>query len=157
MAVTLAGYLEFIRGSMQIPTSALPDNSPAVLMTLAIAEEIVNPALRAVKSPFFSTLGYTGPNVYELAVYNLGGDNLINFAPDQPGQTFFKDARAQFGINSFVAGVISATADEATSESLTVPDALKGLTLANLQNLKTPWGRQYLAFAMQYGTLWGIS
>lgn len=157
MAITLAGYLDFIRNYMQIPTSALPDSSPAVLMTLAISEEVVNPALRAVASPCYSTLGYDGPNIYELCVYNLGGDNLINFAPDVPGGTYFAKLRAQYGCNSFVAGVISSSADEGTSESLTVPDALKGLTLANLQNLRTPYGRTYLAFAMQYGTLWGIS
>lgn len=155
--VTVAGYLDFIRNNMQVPISALPDNAPAVLMSLAISVEIVNPALKLVAPHGVPSLGYVGPNIYELAVYNLAGDNLINFAPDQQGQTFFANARKSYGTNSFVAGVISATADEGTSESLMVPDVLKGLTMANLQNLKTPWGRTYLSFAMQFGTLWGMS
>lgn len=155
--VSVAEFLDFIRNNMQISIQVLPDSAPAVLMSLAISVEIVNPALKLVAPHGVPFLGYVGPNIYELAVYNLGGDNLINFAPDQVGQTFFRDARKSYQINSFVAGVISATADEGTSESMTVPDALKGLTLANLQNLKTPWGRQYLAFAMQFGTLWGMS
>jgi hypothetical protein len=155
--VTLAGFLAFIRGNMGISTTDLPDNAPVILMALAISEETVNPALRAVRSPAFSSLGYTGPNIYELAVYNLGGDNIINFAPDQPDSTFFAVARTGYGCNSFVAGVIASSADETTSESLVVPDFMKQLTLSNLQQLKTPWGRQYLAFAQDYGNIWGIS
>jgi hypothetical protein len=26
-----------------------------------------------------------------------------------------------------------------------------------LQNVKTPWGRQYLAYAQTYGTMWGVA
>jgi len=52
---------------------------------------------------------------------------------------------------------VGASEDEATSQTLLTPEAMKGLTLADLQNLKTPWGRQYLAFAQSYGTLWGIT
>lgn len=155
--VTLAGFLDFIRGNMQIPTSALPDSSPAILMALAIAESIVNPALQIVGPCAVNSLGYTGPSIYDLATYNLAGDNLINFATDQPGMTFFADARTSYGINSFVAGVISSTSDNGTGETMTVPDSLKNITLQNLQQLKTPYGRQYLYFAQSFGTLWGIS
>jgi hypothetical protein len=56
-----------------------------------------------------------------------------------------------------VAGVIGSSADETTSESLVVPEAMKNLTLQNLQNLKTPYGRQYLYFAQAFGTNWGLS
>ena len=55
------------------------------------------------------------------------------------------------------AGVISASNDESTGESVLNPEFMKTLTLGNLQNLKTPWGRQYLAFAMDFGETWGIS
>ena len=231
--VTLAGFLEFIEYQMQIPASALPIDSPVITMALAIAQDIVNPAICAVQSP---TPGYTGPSLYDLATYNLAGDNLINFANDQnavitgitwasgvatvttatdfsfatgdmilltginpqtfnsqagpaggpqpvqiavtgtntftytiannPGayvgggkasEIFFSMARKQFGINSFVGGTIASSADVSTSESLNVPEQLKGLTLANLQNMKTPWGRRYLQIAGQYGQIWGLS
>ncbi len=34
---------------------------------------------------------------------------------------------------------------------MVVQEAAKNFTLANLQNLKTPWGRTYLGFAQAYG------
>lgn len=157
MAVNLADYQSFITNQMQIPVAALPLTAPVILMSLAIAEEIVNPALQSVGAACGSTLGYTGPSIYELAVYNLAADNLINFAPDQPGQTFFADLRTAWKITSFVPGVIQASADVSTSESLLVPDFMKNLTMADLQYMKTPYGRQYLAFAQRYGTMWGVS
>jgi hypothetical protein len=157
MAVTLSGYQSFITNYLQIPTSALPLSSPSILMTLAIAEEVVNPALMVVSSPCESTLGYTGDNVYELAVYNLAADYLINFAPDQPGQTYFADLREKWKIFNFVPGVISASSDETTSESILNPEFMKGFTMSDLQRAKTPYGRQYLMFAQQYGQLWGLS
>ena len=40
---------------------------------------------------------------------------------------------------------------------MTVPKAFDELTIGNLQNLKTPWGRVYLGIAQSYGTLWGLS
>ena len=60
-------------------------------------------------------------------------------------------------INSFVAGVIESSADESTSQSMKVPDQFEGLTIADLQNLKTPWGRTYLGIAQSIRTDWGIS
>jgi len=155
--INVTDYTTFIQQTMRIPLAALPTNSPFILQTLAIAQDIVNPALQVVCAPSGSNLGYTGPGIYELAVYNLAGDMLINFAADQPGQTFFATARASYGINSFVAGVVGASADATTSESLVVPEAVKNLTLQNLQNLKTPYGRQYLYYAQAFGTLWGLT
>ena len=143
---TPAEYLQFIRNVMGIPTSALPDNLPVIAMSFDVALEIVNLTLNQMSSL-----------IYTLAVYNLAGDNLINFAPDQPGSNYFATARTSFNSTGFVAGVIGASADESTSQTLITPDAMKNLTLADLQNLKTPWGRQYLAFAQSYGTLWGLT
>lgn len=157
MAVNLVDFQSFITNTMQIPVSALPLNAPVILMSLAIAEDIVNPALQAVGA-CGSTLGYTGPSIYELAVYNLAADNLINFAPDQPNKTYFADLRTQWKLNSFVPGVIQASADVSTSESLLVPDFMKNLSMSDLQYLKTPYGRAYMALAQRYGTsVWGMS
>ena len=146
MGPTLAGFLAFIRGQMGIGTVVLPDASPAIPAAYALALEIVNLSIQQAS-----------PLVYNLAVYNLGGDNIVNFAQDQAGQTFFADLRKAWGITSFVAGVVASSADESTSESLLVSDAMRGLQFGDLQYLKTPYGRQYLAFAQRYGTLWGVS
>jgi hypothetical protein len=145
-APTLAGFLQFIRGTMQIPTAALPDDDVQIGYAYNVSITTVAPSIQCVS-----------PLIYMLAVYNLAADNLLNWANDQASQTFFADARAKYGMLSFVAGVISSTADVSTSESLTVPESIKGLTLSDLQNLKSPYGRQYLAWAQKYGTLWGLS
>ncbi|MGK4402076.1 hypothetical protein ACSMFV_23465, partial [Citrobacter portucalensis] len=88
--------------------------------------------------------------LYSQAVYNLAA-SLINFGPED----VFGPVREKLGINNFTAGVISASADESTSQTRVVSDALKNLSLADLQQLKDPYGRWYLAIAQQYGDLWG--
>lgn len=143
---TLAGFILFIRNQMGINTSDLPDAAPVIEMAYAVALEIVN-----------LQLAQASPLIYTLAVYNLGGDNIINFAPNNPPSTFFTDTRANFNIASFAPGVVGAAADNSTSDSLLNPEFMKEFTMADLQYLKTPWGRQYLAFAQRVGTLWGVS
>lgn len=159
---TLAGFLSFIRNVMGISTNDLPDASPVINMALAVAMSIVNRALYAVSLPMTDTAGVElisqPESIYTLAVYNLAGDNLVNYAPDQQGRDYFQDLRKKLNINGFVSGVISGSSDQGTSQQLVVQEAAKNFTLANLQSLKTPWGRQYLAFAQTYGpTSWGLS
>ena len=149
---TLEGFQAFITDVMGIDPLYLPENSPATEWAYANALMIVNPtlALVGVRSPIMTTL-------YVEAVYNLGGDNLINYAPDQPGRTYFADLRRSMNITSFAAGVVQSASDSTTSDTLSVPPALTNLTIAQLQNLKTPWGRRYLAIAQTYGTMWGVA
>lgn len=159
---TLAGFLLFIRGIMGITTVVLPDNSASIPFALDVAKAIVNPYLAAVGigSPAYSSF-------YTLAVYNLAGSNLINYAQDLPDAAevpgsdppapFFAWLRKKWNINGFVSGVINSASDEGTSESMTVQKAAEDFTLADLQYLKDPYGRQYLAFAQRFGTLWGLS
>jgi hypothetical protein len=102
----------------------------------------------------------TSPSVYATAVYCLGADNLINFAPDIPTAdppTFWSDLRKLFGVGTFAYGWINFSSDQSTSQGMAISDALKNMTLGDLQNMKTPWGRQYLAIAQNVGTLWGMS
>lgn len=156
---TLAGFSQFVYGVMMIPTAALPTNSPAITYAYNVAFMTVNPLLgQGVPCP----PGQQTWSIYALAVYNLAGDRLINFAPDQPNSTYFATLRGPapdgFGINSFVAGNVEAAADEATSDTLVVPDFFKTLTLGDLQNLRTPYGRLYLSLAQDWGpAVWGLS
>jgi len=149
---TLAGFETFITDIMGIDPLYLPSNSPAIEWAYANALMIVNPtlALVGVRSPIITTL-------YVEAVYNLGGDNLINYAPDQPGRTYFADLRRSMNITSFASGVVQSASDSTTSDTLAVPEALKNLTISQLQNMKTPWGRRYLSIAQTYGTMWGVA
>jgi hypothetical protein len=145
---------------MGVSSTVLPDASPYLSWAYSFAVAVVNPAL-AGWSGFPGWCGSPIPQgspLYTAAVYNLGADNLINYAQDTSPSTYWADLRTSFKINSaFVAGVISSTADEGTSESLDVIEAAKGFLLGDLQNLKTPYGRTYLSIAMKFGTLWGLS
>lgn len=153
---TLAGFTGFIRTIMGIDATILPDDSPFIPFAYAVSLEIVNVQINIV-----SCLMYT------LAVYNLGGDNIINYADDlpdaapypgsQPPLPYFAYMRSKWNINGFVSGVIQSASDEGTSESMVVQEAAKNFTLSDVQNLKTPYGRQYLAIAQRTGTIWGLS
>lgn len=152
--VTQAGFVTWVRNVMGVSTDVLPDNSPYIPMALAVSLELVNrDILRA------------SPLIYQLCVYNLGGDNLVNYAQDAPGAPlvlgsefpYWQTLRNKFNVYGFVSGVVSSSSDNGTSVSLVVQEAAQTFTLSDLQNLKTPWGRQYLAFAQQYGTQWGLT
>jgi len=148
----LPGFITFVRNGMGISTTIIPDDSVWLGYAYWTAIALVNQALSAVVvNPA------DGTTIYALAVYNLAGSNLLNFAQDLPGaaiipgsdppQPFFAYTRTKWNMTSFVSGVVSSTSDEGTSMSLVVPEQLKELTLANLQNLKDPYGRVYLQFA----------
>lgn len=142
----LTDFLTFIRVNMGITTAQLPDASP-----------VITDAFNFAQSWVLSNIQQCDANLYNLAFYNLGGDYILNWAPDQTGLTFFADARKAYGLNSFQAGVIQSSSDESTSESMVVQDAAKNFTIADLQQLKTPYGRWYLMIAQQYGGIWGLS
>lgn len=156
MEPTLAGFLSFVRGVMGITTAQLPDAAPVIAMAYGVALDIVNP-----------DLGLASSRIYPLAVYNLAGSNLLAYAPDpqdappvqgsEPPMAFFAFTRKQFNINGFTSGVIQSASDETTSQSMVVQEAAKNFTLMDLQNLKDPYGRRYLEFAQQSGSLWGLT
>lgn len=155
---TPAGFLDFVRTQMAIPVSVLPDNS----FFLDLAYEI---SLLTVNQWFAGCI----PQIYVQMVYNLGGDILISDTVDLPAPPaplfgpppqlgYFANARRTWNVNGFVSGVINSASDNGTSESMVVADAFSALTIADLQNMKTPWGRQYLSWAQKFGPgIWGIS
>lgn len=160
---TQAGYILFIRNVMGITTAQLPDSSPSIGWTYEIAKAWVNKSLckwGAPTSPYAS--------MYAIAVYNFAGDRLINYAQDpadapyvegtDPPMKFFAYSRKTWNIYGFVSGIVQSTSDESTSVSMVVPKQFENFTLADLQSLKTPWGREYLAIAQQYGpSVWGLT
>lgn len=141
----LIAFNDFIRNNMQIAVELLPVESVYISQCYYMAIEIVNPAINV--SPLF----------YDSAVYNLAADYLINFTPDQAGQTFFTDIRKKFDCMGFIGGVVTSASDSGTSESMAISEQFQHFTLADLQNLKTPYGRQYLSIAQRYGNIFGVS
>lgn len=139
-----AGFTEWVRTFMGVSTGDLHDDSPFLTMAYDIALATVSLDLAALP-------------IYALAVYNLGGDFLVNWTPDQVGSTYWADLRTAFGTFAFAPGVVTSTGDNGTNTSLLNPEFMKELTLGNLQNMKTPYGRQYLAWAQSIGPLWGLT
>jgi hypothetical protein len=148
---TLPGYRRWIYTIMDVPEIVLPDNSPYIELSYEMSHEIVH-----------LWLDIASPLLYTQAVYNLGGDFLVNITQDNaslpsPDNTYWTDLRQQMQINNFVPGLINATNDEDTSAALLTPLGLQNLTLLDLQTLKTPWGRVYMGIAQSIGSMWGAS
>lgn len=135
-----------------VPSADLPTSSTYPGAALNYALET---ALNAVK-PGTSTDGYPGP--YVMAVYNLAMHWLLKWTPDQSGETFFSTQRTKFRLMGFQSGVTLASGDQATSQTLVVPEFYKTLPLYAQDLLKTPYGRAYLEYAQMYGpTVIGLS
>lgn len=146
--------------SDQISVSFTPTAANAVQAgdSYALVPGVVVMALNLAMRTVNETLNLADPSVYTLAVYNLAADRLINYAPDQKGQTYFRDLRDKLRINEVSLGVISSSGNEASNSSWLNPTQLERLTLDDLQTLKTPWGRKYLGIAQTYGSnIWGLS
>jgi hypothetical protein len=148
---TLPGYLRWIRDIMSVPPIVLPDNSPYIELSYDLSLEIVNMYILCAS-----------PVVYTQAVYNLGADYLVQMAQDNPNltppdNTYWTDLRASLGINSFLPGLVNQAADQGTSAGLQLLASMENLTIADLQQLKTPWGRVYLGLAQSVGSMWGIT
>lgn len=139
-------FYTFLTTVAGIPAGALPSTSGYIAWALSYAEEMTLTVLRCV-----------GQDYYCFAVYCLGTSFLLNWCPDQPGQTYFAETRKDMNLTGFTPGVVNAAADQGTSDSLLAPAFLQGLTLQNLQALKDPFGRQWLQMSQESGTLWGLS
>lgn len=109
------------------------------------------PAAYGVTAPII----VTGASTYTYALTGTSPGSCTQAG--HTGLTFFADLRRAWNITGFAAGVVQASSDVSTSQTLLVQDAAAGFTLGDLQNLKTPYGRAYLALAQKYGTLWGVT
>lgn len=165
---TLAGFQWFLANVAAIDTINLPPAAPVVAFSFNIALGIVNPQLALVGIPNTTPSSYVRTQ-FDLAVFNLATDIVINYAIDPPDAqpftkrpdgtpvTYFDHLRYKWGVGNFQSGVVASVSDVSTSTSLEIIEAAKTFTLSNLQNLKTPYGRQYMAIAQRYGTLWGLT
>ena len=140
------GFLAFIRNGMGITATVLPDASTDVDSALSLALSIVYQPVQRVST-----------SIYDVMAYHLAGHNLVELSADQQNITFFADLRKQFNINGFIPGVITSASDSGTSTGTQAPEFMSTLTMADLQYIKTPWGRAYMSYAQRVGGVWGIS
>src|ERR1035437_3630600 len=92
--------------------------------------------------------------------YQIASENMTVSTPPnvyQKGLAYFEYWRAQWGINTFTAGVVESTSDEGSSVSLHVPEFMDNLPMSALEYLKTPFGRTYLNHAQRVGGDMGMS
>lgn len=141
----IADFLLFVSGTMQVPATDLPADSewPQYALNQAL---FMTPQYSCVPA-----LAYT------LATYNCAGHLLIENTPDQPGMSFFADARKSFDLLRPLVGVVQSAGDQGTNSSVVVPQSFSNLTAGDLQFIRTPYGRYYLAYCQDYGTAWGLS
>lgn len=143
---TLAGFEAWVVPALGLTTAIIPANDPGYAMAYQIATNIV-PA---------NPMGAL-PDIFTLTTYNLAASYLLQLQQDQSGQTFFANARTQYGMNSFVAGVINGAHDETTGQTMTVGKGMANLDLLSLQNMTNPWGRAAMSYMMAAGTMWGLT
>jgi hypothetical protein len=142
----LTDFESFVYNNMEIPVAALPLGSQWPGFAFAQAKALV---------PWYPTVVAVG---YVLAVYNCAGHILLKITPDQTGGCFFKDNRAAMKLNEPEIGIIQSSSDEGTSNSFVIGDQLKNLTIGDLSFMRTPYGREYLAYAGDAGPgIWGLS
>ncbi|EGT3137589.1 hypothetical protein JDW24_003623 [Salmonella enterica subsp. enterica serovar Uganda] len=144
---TFEGYLAFVRGVMGVPETAISDDDPTLKCCYCSALELIpkNLGLECL------------PIIYTNTVYNAGGSLLLRFAMDTPPSTFFADQRKKLNLNTPMYGLVNSAADQGTSGSMAISDALSNLSLADLMMLQDPYGRAAAAVLMELGTVWGLT
>ena len=108
------------------------------------------------------TLSVAGGVSYTLAVYNCAGHIQIRITPDVNGRMneegSFTQMRGTFDLLKQSNGLVEQTSNVDTSSTFAVSDALKQLTLTDLNFMKTPWGREALAYMQDYGpSVWALT
>jgi hypothetical protein len=172
--ITWLGFLTFLQNVVGVPSADLPPSGVSVVTDSSGAQVIdssgnpvtSNPsdyppqvwALVIALQTVNGVICIASQYLYNQAVYMLATDLLIQFGQDQPNQTWFAQQRKLYKIDAFAPGVVSSGGDGGSSASLEVPQQMKNFTMGDLQNMKTKWGRRYLAIASDFGgQLFGVS
>lgn len=144
---TFDGYTRFVRGVMGIPDTVISDDDPTLECCFQSALELIPKPLGLECLPI----------IFTNTVYNAGGSLLLRYAIDTPPSTYFADMRKNLGLNNAVYGLVNSAADQGTSGSMTISDALSNLSLADLMLMQDPYGRAVVAVLMEMGPLWGYT
>jgi hypothetical protein len=158
---TLGGFITFVTDVMKPPAPFDPATDPSVVNAFNFAVQWTYIGLVTVP-------GFMGAlTMYQIAVYNLAADTLINIAQDPEGSNpvpgsdpplpFWAEMRKKFNILSFIPGIVQSSSDVSTSVGYMVPKSFDNYSVMDLQNLKTPFGRTYLSIAGAWGPVNGLS
>ncbi len=157
--IAASTYLNTWNGTSLTGTvSIAPTVAITGLSSVSVLSQYLQWAFTHATSVTLIPPGDMPPILYVLACYNVGMHQLLKIAQDQSGQSFFQSQRTSYSLLSFVAGPVISSQDNGTGQTLAEPEFLKGLTVSDLDLLKTPWGREYLSYSQQYGsTIVGVS
>lgn len=144
---TFDGFIRFVRGVMGVPDGAISDDNPTLECCYESALELIPKGMGLQCLPI----------IYTNTVYNAGGSLLLRFAMDTPPSTWFADVRKKLGLNNAVYGLVNSAADQGTSGSMTISDALSDLSLADLMLMQDPYGLAAAAVLMELGPVWGYT
>ncbi|MFW0766697.1 hypothetical protein ACN0IV_12740 [Trabulsiella odontotermitis] len=144
---TYEGFLVFVRGVVGVPDTVVAEG-------YATLESCFNSALELIpKRIGLECL----PIIYTNTVYNAAASLMLRYATDSNTSTYFADMRKTLGLNTPMYGLMNAAADQGTSGSMVISDALSNLSLADLMMMQDPYGRAVVAVLMEMGTLWGYT
>lgn len=141
------GFIRFVRGVMGVPGTAIADDDPTLECCFCSAQELIP------KHMGLECL----PVIYTNTVYNAAASILLNYAIDIPPSTYFASMRKTLGLGKLVTGLMNSASDQGTSGAIVIGDALSNLTLADLQMMQDPYGRQAVTVLMEMGPLWGYT
>ncbi|CAB5282769.1 hypothetical protein IST455A_00477 [Burkholderia multivorans] len=145
MAVSQAGYLQFLRSVVGVPVEALPDDSPFITISYTVGFALTPCEFQCASAA-----------IYELMVYYAATSFLYNNAVDQPGQNWFANVQKEYGLLSGFNGIIQSAADQGTSAATVVPDWVKSATLQELQWMKDPFGQRFVGYLQMMGSVWSL-
>ena len=142
----LADFITFAEGQ-GVPSADVPLSTAAVYQP----QYALDDALDQVAGE--DSIGASSAVMrYVMAVYNLALHIWVVNGDDLPGQTFFTNTRTSMKLLEFTGGVVLASNDETTGNTLAVVEGYKNLPIYALDYHKTPWGIRYQAYAIRNGS-----
>jgi len=145
-APNLTDFTNWVYAYIGVTVQALPLNSPWPGYAFNQAQSLV---------PCYSTVSAIQ---FVLATYNCAGHILLKITPDQQGQAFFAGVRKDMKLLEPQIGAIVSSSDNGSSNSFAVGDGMRNMTIGDLDFMRTPMGRDYLAYLQDFGPgVWGLS
>ena len=142
-----SGYVTAPTITFSAPTSGTTATGTAEILNGAVTGVIfTNPGSGYTSAP---TVTFSAP---------VSGTTATGITTLTTAQTFFTNYRKEYSLLSYQSGVVLASGDQNTSQTLVVPELYRTLPLYTQDLLKTMYGRAYLAYAQTYGpTIVGFS
>lgn len=135
-------YINFVRGN-GITAIALPDNSPEITNSYAVAIEIVPIIIK--------TMGFT--NTYDrlLLLYAMHTMIVQGGSSDNPAiSTLFDSLKGKATDMQSIAGFVTEASDVSTTGRKDYLDAYKNMALGKTSLMSTPFGTEYLLLMEQF-------